>query len=174
MHSLPGLLVISVLLATACALPTNPESVRRGDENSQTTRIDQSFNLWPALNTPESEHTCFDTTEFPRVTFADCSATLDVLLRTPGSLIPHHYKGTTTKPAYLTRGACSIILGTRRSGTEVDLSIQQIVSFVRDILTFCRKDMRGGINHVNPTWYVALRGGEANTRIRQSNGNSTT
>lgn len=173
MHSLLGLFVTAFLLGTACALPPNIVSVRKGHEESLKVRTERSLNLWPTLNTPESKHTCFDTAEYPRVTFADCSATLDILLRTPGSFVPHHYKGTTTKPAYLTRGACSIILGTRRTGTEIELSIQQIVSFVRDVLTACRKYMRGGISYVSPTWYVALRGGTVNTWTRKSDGNST-
>ena len=173
MQSLLGLFVLSFLLEITCARPSNIDSVRERHEDSLTAKNERSLDLWPTFNTPEGTQTCFDTAEFPRVTFADCGATLDTLLRTPGAFAPHHYEGTTTMPAYLTRGACTIIVGARRSGTEVDLSIQQIVSFVREILTSCRKDMRGGISHVNPTWYVALRGGKADTWTRQTNGNST-
>ena len=158
MHSLLGLFVIPFLLEAACALPSNTDSLRKSHDDSLTSSIERSVNLWPTLSTPKSAFSCFDTAEFPHVTFADCSATLNTLLRKPGSFVTHHYEGTTTKPAYLTKGACTIILGTRRSGTEIDLSIQQIVSFVRDILTACRNDMRGGIRHVDSTWYVALRG----------------
>ena len=49
-------------------------------------------------------------------------------------------------------------LGTRASGSEINISKQQIVSYGRDLLTACRPQDGGGLWNVGPKWYVAIRG----------------
>lgn len=156
-----ALIALSSFLSNAYTLPS-------GSQQSWKARMGASTS-----ETGNHQYTCFNTHDFPLVSFTQCRTTFDALLRTPGAWVPHHYQGITIKPAYLSHGPCTIMFGTRKSGTEIDLSIQQTVSFARDILTACRSDRRGGINYINPTWYVAVRGGKASTWTKENYENST-
>lgn len=153
----------SCFAAHIYALPPRSGEVWETRQWSPNYSLGQAFAFLHTLTTPKGQYSCFDTPNFPSVGFSECRATFDDLLRSPEAFTPHRYQGTPMKPEVLRNGPCTVLLGTTLSGSVVDISLQQIVSDGRDLLTACRKHSRGGINYIAPErrWYVAIRGGKA-------------
>ena len=175
MHTIQLLLTLLCFLGLAHAVPLRLDEVWRSHLRNPLYDLRRAFDLWSKLDAPNNQCFCFDSPEYPHVGFVQCSPVFTDLLRSPGASLPRRYDGITTNPAYLRRGPCTIIFGTRRDGSVIHTSLQQIVSSARDTLTTCRKDSRGGLNNLTPDgkWYVAVRGGKISSLSLPGHGNGT-
>ena len=175
MYFIPVLLTLVWFLRHANTVPLRPDEIWRSHSRNPQLDVRRAFDLSSGLNAPNSRYLCFDSPEFPLVGFVQCSPVFNDLLRSPGAFSPHQYDGTTTNPAHLGTGSCIIIFGTRRSGSVIRTSLQQIVSSARDTLTACRKDSRGGLQNFTPDgrWYVAVRGTKVSSLSLPGYGNGT-
>ena len=175
MHFVPLLLALVCFLGHAFTVPLRLDEIWRSRSRNPESDLGRAIDLSSKLNASNGQPLCFDSPDFPHVGFIQCSPVFNSLLRSPGAFLPHRYDGTTTKPAYLGTGSCTIIFGTRRSGSVINTSLQQIVSSARDTLTACREDSRGGLNSFTPDgrWYVAVRGGQPSSLSLPGYGNGT-
>ena len=175
MHFIPLLLALMCFLGHAYSVPLRLDEVWRSRLRNPQFDVRRPFDLSSELNAPNNEYICFNSPEFPHVGFVQCSPVFNDLLRSPAAFLPYRYDGTSTSPAYLGAGPCTIIFGTRRSGSVINTSLQQIVSSARDTLTACRKDSRGGLNNFTPDgiWYVAVQGGKISSLPLSVYGNGT-
>ena len=165
MHFIPLLFALVCFIGHAYSVPLRLDEVWRSRLRNPQFDVRRPFNLSSESNAPNNEYICFDSPEYPHVGFVQCAPVFNDLLRSPGAFLPYRYDGTSTSPTYLMAGPCTIIIGTRLSGSVIDTSLQQIVTSARDTLTACRKDSRGGVNNFTPDgkWYVAVRGSKTSS-----------